>query len=127
MTGIGCGDGSSGGDADAAGLGDTTDEGDTDSGGGDVWIEEELLNGEDYFPQSVMSGDPKEDGVILWTRCVDGDLEGDLDVALQLALDEEFEERVELDGSLEISLTALAAFDHCVKARVTGLEAVTRC
>ena len=125
VTGIGCGDGSSGGETDAMGMGDSMDASGMDAGEQDVWMEEELLDGADYFPQSLMSGDPREDGVILWTRCVDGDLEGDLDVTLQLALDEAFEERVELDGSLEISLTALAAFDHCVKARVTGLEAGT--
>ena len=37
-----------------------------------------LEEGEAYFPQSVASGDPRPDAVILWTRVDDPDAAGDL-------------------------------------------------
>jgi alkaline phosphatase D len=86
-----------------------------------------------YFPQSVASGDPKPDSVVLWTRVAGGNAQQDLSLSLIIALDEEFTQLVELtasssavlaagEGSTRIVLTALAAFDHCVKVKVTGLS-----
>ncbi|MCA9646649.1 MAG: alkaline phosphatase D family protein, partial [Myxococcales bacterium] len=80
-------------------------------------------DGSAFFPQSVCSGDPKADSVILWTRVVDSDANGDLSLELHVAKDEGFKERVSLDGADAMSLTAEAAFDGCVKVRVTSLEA----
>lgn len=82
-----------------------------------------------YFPQSVVSGDPRPDSVILWTRVVDPALgadAGDLTVTLQVARDAAFTELLDLGGGMtERTLTAEAAFDHAVKVRLTGLEAGT--
>ena len=52
-----------------------------------------LGDGASYFPQSVASGDPKTDSVVLWTRVHDPAAGGDLALRLQghvteLALDE---------------------------------------
>ncbi|SDI31107.1 alkaline phosphatase D [Ferrimonas sediminum] len=68
-----------------------------------------------YFPQSVMSGDPRPDSVILWTRAVDGD--GDLSLTLQVSSDPEFATVV-----VEQAFIAAAANGHCIKVRVTDLE-----
>ncbi|WP_437875013.1 alkaline phosphatase D family protein [Sorangium sp. So ce513] len=86
-----------------------------------------------FFPQSVASGDPKPDSVVLWTRVVDGDRKTDLAVALVVALDEAFTQLVELkvtssnaaaagSGSTRVPVTARAEFDYCVKVKVSGLS-----
>ncbi len=74
-------------------------------------------DGSQYFPQSVVSGDPKPDSVILWTR-IDIGSETDTEVLLQVATDEYFKELV-----VEENFTALAETDHCLKIRVTALNA----
>ena len=91
----------------------------------DATEEPELEDGTAFFPQSLASGDPKPDSVILWTRVSDSDTSGDLELKLQLALDETFTEVLELDGGSSMTLAAEAAFDHCVKVRLTGLDAAT--
>ncbi len=74
-------------------------------------------SGSHYFPQSVMSGDPKPDSVILWTRVEDGtDL--DLALTLQVAKDDTFNQLV-----VEQEFIALASADNCLKIRVTELDA----
>ena len=78
---------------------------------------ESVQDGSQYFPQSVVSGDPKPDSVILWTR-VDNSSSADTQVTLQVSLEEDFSSFV-----LEEQLTALAAADHCLKVRVTSLNA----
>lgn len=84
-----------------------------------------LLPGERYFPQSVMSGDPRPDGVILWTRVEDPDrADADIDVELELALDEGFAQPVPLDDAAR-RLVAEPTWDHCVKARLVGLQPAT--
>jgi alkaline phosphatase D len=85
---------------------------------------EQLTPGEKYFPQSVASGDPKPDSVILWTRVADdASTAGDLALELQVATDAEFTQRVMVNGSNSLEIMAAAAFDHCVKVKVKGLEA----
>lgn len=79
--------------------------------------EPSILDGSQYFPQSVVSGDPKADSVILWTRVDDGS-GADTSLMLQVANDEAFANLV-----VEESFDALAASDHCLKIRVTALEA----
>ncbi len=76
------------------------------------------------FPQSVASGDPKPDAVILWTRIAPGGtaLAAARTLAVQVARDPEFTERVTLDGGDEVRVQALPDFDGCVKVRVTGLD-----
>ncbi|EYF04105.1 Hypothetical protein CAP_4788 [Chondromyces apiculatus DSM 436] len=89
------------------------------------------------FPQSVASGDPRPDSVILWTRLADAAASGDLEVHLQVALDEEFtqlmnvtvesERRAISDeaGSSFALLTAKERYGHCVKVKLAGLAPAT--
>lgn len=70
-----------------------------------------------FFPQSIVSGDPKPDSVILWTRVEDG-IAQDIALTLQVSLDESFSQLV-----VEEAFTALAAADNCLKIRVTALNA----
>ncbi len=78
------------------------------------------------FPQSIASGDPKPDSVVLWTRVEDdGRASEDLTLTLEVAKDEAFAEIVSLDGELTLTLTAEADFGHCVKARIAKLESAT--
>jgi alkaline phosphatase D len=81
------------------------------------------LDANQVFPQSLASGDPRPASVVLWTRVVDGEhASEDLELSLELAKDEAFTQLVSLDGAASRKLQALAAFDHCVKTRVEGLE-----
>ncbi|WP_281557967.1 alkaline phosphatase D family protein [Thalassomonas sp. RHCl1] len=75
-----------------------------------------ILDGSEYFPQSVVSGDPRPDSVILWTR-VDTGTEADIPLMLQVATDEAFNTLV-----VEENFDALASSDHCLKIRVTELK-----
>ncbi len=72
-----------------------------------------------YFPQSVMSGDPKEDSIILWTRVADSQASGDLNLTVDVATDESLSAKV-VDG---VTVVAEETHDHCVKVKVTGLTA----
>ena len=84
---------------------------------------EKVEPGEAYFPQSVVSGDPKPDSVILWTRVRDDGEAADIKLRLQVARDESFKQRIALEGGAEV--VAEVAFDGCVKVRVTGLASAT--
>jgi alkaline phosphatase D len=77
----------------------------------------------ELFPQSVASGDPRPDSIILWTRVVDAGRPGEgLSLTLQVAYDEDFERMV-----LELGeLSATAEHDHIVKVKVTNLSPRTR-
>lgn len=75
----------------------------------------------DYFPQSVASGDPRENSVILWTRVEDLSGPGqDLLVDVEIATDEMFEDIVRSE-----MLVAYALFDNCIKIRADDLEPYT--
>lgn len=86
-----------------------------------------LQDGAAYFPQSVVSGDPRADSVIVWTRLEDPDLsEDDAEVSLELASDAEFTTLIDLDdGATHILVPARAMYDRCVKAKVRRLEPAT--
>lgn len=73
---------------------------------------------EEVFPQSVASGDPRTDSIVLWTRVLSATPTMPAPVTLELARDAEFSERVELDVS---ELTASPDHDHCLRVKVTGL------
>lgn len=75
------------------------------------------------FPQSVASGDPRTNSVILWTRAVNlnTSLAGDLSLTLQVSTDSAFSQLV-----VSAPFTAKAAFDGCLRVRVTGLQPDTR-
>ncbi|WP_426749384.1 alkaline phosphatase D family protein [Myxococcus sp. Y35] len=77
--------------------------------------------GERYFPQSVCSGDPRPDSVVLWVRAVDPDNAGaDTQVRLEVSTSESFNSLV-----LDQQFTAQARFDHALKVKVTNLSART--
>lgn len=65
------------------------------------------------FPQSLASGDPRPDRVLLWTR-VAGDASS---LRVQMSVDEDFAQ-VMLDRAVEIPSDT----DGCVRVRVTGLR-----
>src|SRR5450432_2752491 len=48
-------------------------------------------DGQRYFPQSIASGDPRPDGVVLWTRIVDDAAPGDRTLTLEVATDADFQ------------------------------------
>jgi len=88
-----------------------------------------------YFPQSVASGDPRPDSVVLWTRIDDPESKGDVNIELQIALNEQFQQVVSLTPGTNrnatadaaatsslVSIVAEAAFDNCVKVKVAGLQ-----
>ena len=85
---------------------------------------EALDDGSAYFPQSVASGDPRPDGVILWTRVADPESSeaGAIAIELQVAKDALFTDRVALDGAPSLMVIAEASFDRCVKVRLESLE-----
>lgn len=86
-----------------------------DGGDDDGYVIDETI-----FPQSVASGDPKPNSVILWTRVEDGaarSSRADATVTLQVAKDEGFSELV-----LDTQLNAPAEHDYCVKVKVVGLD-----
>ncbi|WP_370645298.1 alkaline phosphatase [Corallococcus sp. EGB] len=79
-------------------------------------------DGSPYFPQSLASGDPRPDSVVLWVRVEDTARGGaDLPLRLEVSPTEDFKTLV-LDKK---DLTALAEHDHAVKVKVTGLSART--
>ena len=75
---------------------------------------------DDVFPQSVASGDPREDSIVLWTRALPEGAAADAEVKLELGTDPELSARVDLGGLA--TLTASAGHDHCVRVKVTGLN-----
>ncbi|NOK14027.1 metallophosphatase [Corallococcus exercitus] len=82
----------------------------------------EPSDGSPYFPQSLASGDPRPDSVVLWVRVEDTARAGDdLPLRLEVSNAEDFKTLV-LDKT---DLTARAEHDHAVKVKVTGLSART--
>jgi alkaline phosphatase D len=81
-----------------------------------------IADGSAFFPQSIASGDPRPDSVILWTRVEDPDREGDLDLGLQVALDEAFAQRLCLDTE---AVLAPALHDRCARVKLRGLRPAT--
>ena len=73
------------------------------------------------FPQSVASGDPRADSVILWTRIGESEKsEENLTVTLEMSLDENFK-----DLLLTKELTAYHEYSHAIKIRIDQLEPYT--
>lgn len=78
-----------------------------------------------YFPQSVASGDPRPDSVVLWVRVEDAERpKADVEVGLIFGLDPDFKQVVELSADAENMLTAADA-DHCLMVRISGLMPAT--
>jgi len=79
-----------------------------------------------YFPQSVASGDPRPESVVLWTRAIDPGRAGeDVIVTLVVATDQNFKQPVTLAGGPSLDIVAAADNDGCIKIRVDGLTAGT--
>jgi len=75
-----------------------------------------------FFPQSIASGDPRPDSVVLWTRVFDeDDPSGDRTLTVEVALDPIF--TVLLARKPDVPATAL--HDHNVKVKITGLQPST--
>ncbi|MCY1031139.1 alkaline phosphatase D family protein [Corallococcus sp. BB11-1] len=76
-------------------------------------------DGSPYFPQSLASGDPRPDSVVLWVRVEDTARAGeDLPLRLDVSTTEDFSSLV-VD---KLEVTALAAHDHALKVKVTRLS-----
>ena len=75
-----------------------------------------------FFPQSIASGDPRPDSVVLWTRVFDeDDPSGDRKLIVEVALDPVFTVLV----ARKTDVPAAALHDHNVKVKVTGLRPST--
>ncbi|HSO22424.1 MAG TPA: alkaline phosphatase D family protein, partial [Chondromyces sp.] len=74
----------------------------------------------EYFPQSVASGDPTADSVVLWTRVVSETEEEPKLLLLEMATDEAFSNVVVSRG-----VEAWADDDYCAKVKVSGLNPYT--
>lgn len=91
-------------------------------------IEPGLLSADDsaaFFPQSVASGDPRPDSIVLWVR-VEDRYRATEDLALQLEMftDPELTQPVELDARAKLLLAAARA-DHCLLVKVSDLAPST--
>ncbi len=71
------------------------------------------------FPQGVASGDPKENSIVFWTRCINsnGD-KTDIPLRLEVSTAADFATLV-----ANVSLSASATYDFTVRAKVTNLSA----
>ncbi|TVR61137.1 MAG: metallophosphatase [Candidatus Competibacteraceae bacterium] len=79
-----------------------------------------IRTGLEFFPQSLASGDPRPDSVVLWTRVEDAAAgDQDLTLRLQVATDLDFQ-RLVVDRT---DFIAASAHDHCLKVKVTALDA----
>lgn len=83
--------------------------------------------GRDHFPQSVASGDPRPDGVVVWTRFapMDAPPQEETELLLEVAEDPEFARIVSLAGDAAAKVVASPEHDGCVKVRLTGLSPAT--
>lgn len=80
-----------------------------------------LEDGSALFPQSVASGDPRPDSVILWTRVEDAALaDQDVTLVVEVATSTDFKK---IHTSARVA--ARARNDHCVKVKVAGLAPAT--
>jgi len=76
------------------------------------------LSTEEVFPQSVASGGPTDDGVILWTRVSDRALnDGDHDLGVEVATDPDFDVLVHTGG---VAHDQVAQNDNCVRYDLAG-------
>ena len=81
-----------------------------------------MADGKHFFPQSVASGDPRADSVVIWARALNPASPAEpCQVKLQVAADTSFL-TVVYDG-MPINLTTDQ--DHTVRIKVTGLSART--
>ena len=72
------------------------------------------------FPQGVASGDPRDSGIVFWTRCP-ATSGAPMPLRLEVATGERFGTLVAL-----VELTALPAYDYTVRAKVINLSPATQ-
>ena len=78
----------------------------------------EVVDGPQFFPQSVASGDPRPDSVVLWTRALNpASPKEPCHVQLQVASDPEFASTVYRSTSIAVSEDT----DHTLRIKVIGL------
>lgn len=77
-----------------------------------------------FFPQSVASGDPGPDSIVLWVRVEDPNRLGE-DLALELVMSTDAEQTQLLDLTAEALLVSAASADGCLLVQVRGLEPAT--
>ncbi len=83
-------------------------------------IKEALISSnknKDYFPQSVASGDPKANSVILWTRYEEQGQSVDTELVVQIAKDKAFKNLV-----ISTKAEVLKRNDGCLKIKAKDLE-----
>jgi alkaline phosphatase D len=91
----------------------------TEEPSGPVYNTDPELQGK-IFPQSLASGDPKPDSVILWTRAVPESGSGPVTVKYEIATDKRFAHMV---ASSEVVVDDTT--DHTVRVKVTELSPFT--
>jgi alkaline phosphatase D len=75
-----------------------------------------------FFPQSLASGDPRPDAIVLWVRVEDPN-RARQDLALKLVMSSDAEQTQQLELTAEsLRLVSAASADGCLLVRVTGLE-----
>ncbi len=84
----------------------------------DTTIDTQAEKSRAYFPQSVASGEPRPDSVVLWTRAVDEEHGGDVSLSLEVSTEESFGQLV----LQQQGLTAKAVHDNAIKVKVTNLQ-----
>ncbi|KFE67579.1 alkaline phosphatase D family protein [Hyalangium minutum] len=80
--------------------------------------EQQAAQSRAYFPQSVASGDPRPDSVVLWTRAVDEEHGGDVTLSLEVSTEESFGTLIANPKGLQ----AQVAHDNALKVKVTNLS-----
>lgn len=94
----------------------------TDATDPTVLTEEESAR---FFPQSIASGDPRPDSIVLWVRAIDPDKpDAEPELQLVLARDEAMTDLVELSAAAQAMPTS-ADTDHCLMVRIGGLDPAT--
>jgi alkaline phosphatase D len=74
----------------------------------------------EVFPQSIASGDPRADSIVLWVRALPEIETEDAALKLEIAADADFSIRLTLSAT---DFVAAADHDHCARIKVTGLSA----
>jgi len=79
---------------------------------------EKISTDTSYFPQSVASGDPSANSVILWTRLGKLDPQTDGQLRVQVSSRDDFSNLIVDESALPVA----AAHDHCLRLKVAGLK-----
>lgn len=93
--------------------------GDDETGTEDVYSTDPA-DQERVYPHGIASGDPRPDGVILWTRVEPEAEAGPFDVIVEVSKTEDF-----ADLAATETITAEDIYDYTLRVKVTGLEAFT--